>query len=119
MRRPDRRAASAAACCWPAARALAVESYATLVHSGGDVNDLLPAYLAVALLAGLAMASASGPGGSPRVSGLLVLAQSVWLLSGFHPAQAIPTSADRAVGERLTRACARSAATSRSPPTPA
>jgi hypothetical protein len=81
--------------------ALVIESYATLVHSGGDVNDLLPAYLAAALLAGLAM------GGQrvwwvAAVSGMLVLAQSVWLLSGFHPAQAIPTSADRAVGERFT-----------------
>jgi hypothetical protein len=81
--------------------ALVVEGYATLVHSGGDVNDLLPAYLAVALLAGLAM-------GNQRawwvaaVSGTLVLAQSVWLLSGFHPAQAIPTGADRAVGMRFT-----------------
>ncbi len=36
------------------------------------------------------------------MSGLLVLAQTVWLLSGFHPAQAIPTGADRAVGERFT-----------------
>jgi hypothetical protein len=34
-------------------------------------------------------------------SGLLVLAQLVVLLAGFHPAQAIPTQADRAVGERL------------------
>lgn len=81
--------------------ALAIGSYATLVHSGGDVNDLLPAYLAAALLAGLAM-------GDQRtwwvaaVSGLLVLAQSAWLLSGFHPAQAIPTGADRAAGERFT-----------------
>jgi hypothetical protein len=81
--------------------ALVVESYATLVHSGGDVNDLLPAYLAVALLAGLAM-------GRQRAwwvagaSGLLVIAQTVWLLNGFHPAQAIPTGAGRAVGERFT-----------------
>jgi Dolichyl-phosphate-mannose-protein mannosyltransferase len=78
--------------------ALVVESYATLVHSGGDVNDLLPAYLAVALLAGLAM-GVQRAWWAAAVSGLLVLAQSVWLLSGFHPAQAIPTSADRAVGE--------------------
>jgi hypothetical protein len=81
--------------------ALVIESYATLVHGGGDVNDLLPACLAVALLAGLAM-------GRQRawwvagVSGLLVIAQTVWPLSGFHPAQAIPTGADRAVGERFT-----------------
>jgi dolichyl-phosphate-mannose-protein mannosyltransferase len=80
--------------------ALVVESYATLVHSGGDVNDLLPAYLAVALLAGLAM-GAQRAWWVAAVSALLVLAQSGWLLSGFHPAQAIPTSADRAVGERF------------------
>ena len=79
--------------------ALAVGGYATLVHSGGAVNDMLPAFLAVALLAGLAL-------GSPArwltpATGLLVLAQSVLLLIGFHPSQAIPTSADRAAGERL------------------
>jgi dolichyl-phosphate-mannose-protein mannosyltransferase len=81
--------------------ALVVESYATLVHSGGGANDLLPAYLAVALLAGLAM-GVHRAWWAAAVSGMLVLAQSLWLLSGFHPAQAIPTSADRAVGERFT-----------------
>jgi hypothetical protein len=79
--------------------ALAAEGYATLVHSGGAINDMLPAYLAVALLAGLAL------GSSVRwvtiVSGVLVLAQSVFLLASAHPAQAIPASADRAAGEQL------------------
>jgi hypothetical protein len=79
---------------------LAVGGCAALVHSGGAINDVLPAYLAVALLAGLALG-----GDSSRwvttVAGLLVLAQSVFLLAGAHPSQAIPTSADRAVGERL------------------
>ena len=79
--------------------ALAVEGYVTLVHSGGAINDMLPAYLAVALLAGLAL------GSSVRwitiTSGVLVLAQSVFLLMISHPSQAIPTSADRAAGERL------------------
>ena len=47
--------------------ALVVESYAALVHSGGRVNDMLPAYLAVALLAGLAMGDrARRPGGPGR-----------------------------------------------------
>jgi hypothetical protein len=80
--------------------ALAAEGYAALVHSGGGFNDLLPAYLAVALLAGLAL----GSGASRRsavVPGVLVLAQSALLLSGFHPSQAIPAGADRAAGERL------------------
>ncbi len=80
--------------------ALAVEGYAALVHSGGGINDVLPAYLAVALLAGLALGSAAA-WWVPAVSGVLVLAQSAFLLTGFHPSQAIPTSADRAVGERL------------------
>jgi hypothetical protein len=35
------------------------------------------------------------------VSGVLVLAQSVFLLASSHPSHAIPTSADRAAGERL------------------
>jgi hypothetical protein len=79
--------------------ALAVEGCAALVHSGGSSNDLLPAYLAVALLAGLALGGTSG--WASAASGMLVLAQTSLLLSGFHPSQAIPTSADRAVGERL------------------
>jgi len=80
--------------------ALAAEGYTALVHSGGGANDMLPAYLAVALLAGLAM-------GNQRAwwvaaaSAALVLAQSAWLLSGFHPAQAIPTGADSAAGQRF------------------
>jgi hypothetical protein len=81
--------------------ALAVEGCAALVHSGGGSNDMLPAYLAVALLGGLALAGKS-PGWANVASGVLVLAQTALLLSGFHPSRAIPTSADRAVGERLT-----------------
>ena len=85
--------------------ALAVEGYATLVHSGGAINDVLPAYLAVALLAGLALGSGAGRSSTGRlvttVAGVLILAQSVFLLVGFHPSRAIPASADRAAGERL------------------
>ena len=106
--------------------ALVVESYTALVHSGGAVNDLLPAYLAVALLAGLAMgdrarrpgrvpARTGWPGPGSRTGGrggsaawvaaaaaALVIAQLAVLVNGFRPGQAIPTSADRAVGARLT-----------------
>jgi hypothetical protein len=81
--------------------ALAVEGYAALVHSGGGINDVLPAYLAVALLAGLALGNGRLPWWTATACGALVLAQSAFLLGGFHPAQSIPTSADRAVGERL------------------
>jgi hypothetical protein len=49
--------------------ALLIESYATLVHSGGEANDLLPAYLAVALLAGLAMGGSRAGGRSRPATG--------------------------------------------------
>jgi hypothetical protein len=104
--------------------ALVLEGLAALVHVGGNVNDLLPAYLAVALLAGLAM------GGQPELllgsrldrlarartaswrpgqagqwaaaaAGGLVIAQLAVLTVGFRPDRAIPPSTDRAVGLRL------------------
>jgi hypothetical protein len=81
--------------------ALAVEGYAALVHSGGGINDVLPAYLAVAVLAGLAMGNRGPAWWTAPACGALVLAQLALLLSGFHPARAIPTDADRAVGDRL------------------
>jgi len=91
---------------------LAIEGYAALVHSGGVINDVLPAYLAVALLAGLALGrgavpgSGSAPGGRLAwpvtvAPGVLVLAQVAVLLAGLHPSQAIPAPADRSVGERV------------------
>jgi Dolichyl-phosphate-mannose-protein mannosyltransferase len=105
--------------------ALVVEGYAALGHSGGKVNDLLPAYLAVALLAGLAMGDQPGglvsfcgdrvacariaswrPGWLGRwvaaAAAALVIAQLAVLVNGFRVSQAIPTNADRAVGWRLT-----------------
>jgi 4-amino-4-deoxy-L-arabinose transferase-like glycosyltransferase len=83
-----------------ACAALAVEGYATLVHSGGSINDMLPAYLAMALLAGLALGS--GPARwAATASGALVLAQIAFLLASAHPSQAVPASATRAAGERL------------------
>jgi hypothetical protein len=109
--------------------ALVVESYAALVHSGGRVNDLLPAYLAVALFAGLAMDGRPGglaglaadrlargrwargrlanwpPGLAGRwaaaAAAALVIAQLAVLMTGFRPARAIPSGADRAAGQRL------------------
>jgi hypothetical protein len=79
--------------------ALAVEGYAALVHSGGSINDVLPAYLAVALLAGLAIGSGQAWRGA--AAGLLVLAQTALLLSALQPARVIPSAADRSVGQRL------------------
>jgi hypothetical protein len=105
--------------------ALAAEGCAAFVHSGSTGNDLLPAYVAVALLAGLAMGDRPGgflagcldwlgrrrigtwrAGRTGRwvaaAASVLVIAQSATLLAGFQPGQAIPGSADRAVGRRLT-----------------
>ncbi len=104
---------------------LTVAGYAALVHGGGTINDLLPAYFAVALLAGLALGGRPGglvAGGVDRLAlariprwrpgragpwiaalaGTLVIAQLVLLFSGFRPARAIPVRADRSVGARLT-----------------
>ncbi|HEY4465016.1 MAG TPA: glycosyltransferase family 39 protein [Streptosporangiaceae bacterium] len=105
--------------------ALVVEGYAALVHSGGAGNDLLPAYLAVALLAGLAMGGQPGglvggvadrlararnanwrPAQTGRwvaaAAAALVIAQVAFLARGFQPSRAIPTSADGSVGRNLT-----------------
>jgi Dolichyl-phosphate-mannose-protein mannosyltransferase len=105
--------------------ALTAEGYAALVHSGGNVNDLLPAYLVVALLAGLAMGNQPAlllgtrvdrlvgariatwrPGQTGRwaaaTASALVIAQLAVLAGGYHPSQAIPSSADRVTGLRLT-----------------
>ena len=83
------------------------------MHTGGGVNDLLPAYLVVALLAGLAMGRPAparlgtwaewGKAGryATTVAGVLVIAQMAVLAAGVHPA-AIPSGADRAAGLRLT-----------------
>ena len=92
--------------------ALGAEGYAALVHSGGAINDVLPAYLAVALLAGLALGREAVPGRGSAAAGIpawlatvapavLVFTQVAVLLVGLRPTQAIPTVADRSVGERV------------------
>jgi hypothetical protein len=84
--------------------ALVVAGWAPLVQVGGNVNDLLPAYLVVALLAGLAMGGQPGPGARRWVAtaaGGLVIAQIAVLATGFRPDRAIPPAADRAAGLRL------------------
>ena len=94
--------------------ALAVEGYAALVHSDGTINDVLPAYLAVALLAGLALGRGAAAGRGTASGGraawswrvtvapaVLILAQVAVLLAGLRPSQAIPTPADRSVGEQV------------------
>jgi hypothetical protein len=106
--------------------ALVAEGYAALVHAGGGVNDLLPAYLVVALLAGLAVDDEPGRALGRRVgrlvrlrtaswypakallqagtaSGILVIAQLAVLAAGFRPGHAIPAGTDRTVGVRLAQ----------------
>ncbi|MFG1680918.1 glycosyltransferase family 39 protein [Nonomuraea sp. NPDC049269] len=81
--------------------ALVVEGYAGLVHAGGAVNNMLPVYVAVALLAGIGM---GGSTPSPRgaVAGLLVLAQiAVLAVSTLDADRVVPGPADRRVGDRL------------------
>jgi hypothetical protein len=81
--------------------ALAAESYAGLLHTGGAVNSMMPAYAAVAVLAGIAM------GGSPaRLRGaaaaMLVATQILYLaIATFDPGRMVPTDADRRVGDGL------------------
>jgi hypothetical protein len=102
-----------------------VEAFTALVHTGGGVNDMLPAYLVVALLAGLALGGRPDlllgtradrlvqvriaswhPGKAGRYAttavGVLVIAQMAVLAAGVRPGQAIPAGADRAAGLRLT-----------------
>ena len=104
--------------------ALVAEGYAARVQIGGNVNDMLPAYLVVALLAGLAMTPRPGAWPASRTgrpaegqdadkwrgqarrwaaaaAAGLVIAQLAVLMAGFRPGNAIPTGADRAAGLRL------------------
>jgi hypothetical protein len=97
--------------------ALAAESFGARAQTGSNVNDLLPAYLVVAVLAGLAMGAQPawarwvrwgrlaqfGPWVPTAVSGL-VLVQIGMLAGGFRLSQAFPPSADRAANQRLVAA---------------
>jgi dolichyl-phosphate-mannose-protein mannosyltransferase len=69
--------------------ALVVEGYAALVHAGGGVNDLLPAYLVVALLAGLAMGDqprGMPPARTSRVARARTAGWSGWAVGwGWYP----------------------------------
>jgi Dolichyl-phosphate-mannose-protein mannosyltransferase len=113
--------------------ALVAESFAARAQSGSNLNDLLPAYLAVAVLAGLAMGGRSpllpsvAPGRLARArvagmapfariarwrarpwipvaAGVLVIVQIGLLASGFRLSQAFPPDNDRAADQRLVAA---------------
>jgi hypothetical protein len=80
--------------------ALTAEGYAALLHTGGAVNNMLPAYAAVALLAGIGMA---GPAAATRAaaSALVLLQILILAASTFAPGRVVPTAADRRVGDQL------------------
>jgi hypothetical protein len=94
--------------------ALAVESFAARAQDGSNVNDLLPAYTAVAILAGLALGARpalarftrwrrdAGERWLPVAVSGLVLVQIGVLASGFHLSRALPPNADLAADQRLT-----------------
>ena len=110
--------------------ALAVEAFAARAETGSNLNDLLPVYMTVAMLAGLAMGGRPAP--SPRVADRferppwlarfmqwhrstgrrwitvvisgLVIAQIGVLASGFGLSQAFPPNSDRAADQRLVTA---------------
>ena len=86
-------------CCWPAAprwRSRATPPWCTAAAASTTCCPhtsrwrCWPAWLSAARQAWRAAAA-----------GVLVLAQTALLLSALHPAQVIPSAADRAVGERL------------------
>lgn len=93
--------------------ALLVESVAARAQTGSNLNDLLPVYLAVALLAGLAMDGRSPlllrragrlARWAPVAASVLIIAQLGVLAAGFRTGQAFPPSADSAAGLRLEAA---------------
>ncbi len=102
--------------------ALAVESFAARAQTGSNVNDLLPIYLAVAVLAGLAMGgqspllprraggrlapftqwrSGAGRRWAPVAVSALVVVQIGVLAAGFRISAAFPPKADRLAEQRL------------------
>jgi Dolichyl-phosphate-mannose-protein mannosyltransferase len=113
--------------------ALAVEAFAARAQTGSNLNDLLPVYMVVAVLAGLATGGRPAPPARgagrlarftrpawlsrltrwrrgagrrwiPAVVSGLVVAQIGVLAGGFRLSQALPPNADRIAGQRLVAA---------------
>ena len=85
-----------------AAAGLIASAWISRLHTGGYDNVLMPAYAAVALLAGLAYGSLppAGRGVGARRAALLVVLGQLGLLA-YPIAAQIPTPADRAAGAAL------------------
>jgi len=80
-------------------------SYLARLHSGGYDNVLLPAYAAVAVVAGLGLASllrrdgGRSGGGMARELAILVLVAGQFALLAYDPRKQIPSAADREAGQ--------------------
>jgi hypothetical protein len=90
-----------------AAAGLIVSAWLSRLHTGGYVNVLMPAYAALALIAGrtfgeLGRRSTRSPGSS-RAAGLIAAAALLGqvALLAYPPGTQIPTAADRAAGAAL------------------
>jgi len=86
-------------------------SWVARLHSGGYINVLMPAYAALAILLGLAIARVL-PVAQDRQYGraarrLLWLCPLQFLLLLYNPAACFPTPADRAAGDAFVRLLAR------------
>jgi 4-amino-4-deoxy-L-arabinose transferase-like glycosyltransferase len=82
-----------------AATGLLVAAWLSRLHTGGYANVLMPAYAAMALLAGLAYGQLGKPAARRAAGAALVLVQLVLLA---YPISAqIPTAADTAAGAQL------------------
>jgi len=85
-----------------AASGLIASAWISRLHTGGYANVLMPAYAAMALLAGLAFGSLSrGPRGQimGTAAGIMLVVQVVLL--AYPIGAQIPTAADRAAGAAL------------------
>lgn len=84
----------------PLGLALGLGSYLSRIHEGGFPNVVLPAYLFVALLAGLAVGRAPG-----RLAlGAAALLAVQFALLAYDPGKYIPSDADRDRSERAVEA---------------
>jgi hypothetical protein len=96
---------SAAAYYAVAAAGLIGAAWFSRVHTGGYANVLIPAYAAVALLAGLAVAHALSPHSGQWSPPLTAAALAVQLVLLAYPLSAqLPTAADRTAGAQLLTA---------------
>ena len=84
-----------------AAAGLIAAAWISRLHSGGYANVLMPAYAAVALLAGLAWGDADGARSSALRWGAVVLVALQLALLAYPLGPQLPTGADRAAGAAL------------------